>query len=155
MSRYSDFPIDFLKRTQINLNNYTGDYEVTNLINNCLGLIVIPKELIINRLADYTFSDEDKKFGITKLNIKHETKENYELKNVLRHIRNGLAHGRIEQESTDNTITGLRIFDCNFKTKDENFSIEFTVQEFKDFAIKISDEFSNPTSTLTANTTIP
>lgn len=143
MSEYSNFPKDFLIRTRENLDKYSGDFEVTNLINNCLGLIIIPKQFFENNLPDYVFNDSVDKYGISKTNIKHEKNNNYMLNNVIRHIRNGLAHGRIEQKSSSGEICGVRIFDCDQGTSCENFSIELTVEELKTFALKLSDDFVN------------
>ena len=141
MSEYSDFPIDFLKRTQVNLENYSGNFEVTNLINNCLGLIVLPKELLIDSLNGYIFTDSRVRYGISKTNIKFERDNDFTLKNVIRHIRNGLSHGRIEQKSSNGVITGVRIFDCSNIDSPENFSIELSIDELKNLALKFSSEF--------------
>lgn len=142
MSKYSDFPKDFLIRTRKNLIDYSGNFEVTNLINNCLGLIIIPKQLLNSNLTHYIFTDSDFKYGISKDNIKLEKGNNYKLTNVIRHIRNGLSHGRIEQESDSNDkIIGLRIYDCNDDASPENFSIEMSIEEFKTFTLKLSDDF--------------
>jgi len=70
MSQYENFPIDFITRTQLNLKNYNGEFEVTNLINNCLGLIIIPKQKLNENLPEYTFDDQNRDYGITKQNIK-------------------------------------------------------------------------------------
>ncbi|WP_407932416.1 HEPN family nuclease [Dysgonomonas sp. PH5-45] len=59
MSEYTNFPKDFLVRTKDNLNNYEGDYAVTNLINSYLWLIIIPDELLIKKLPNYQFTDND------------------------------------------------------------------------------------------------
>ena len=141
MSEYSNFPKDFLIRTKENLNKYSGNFEVTNLINNCLGLIIIPKQLLIDILPDYEFNELDNKYGISKANIKNERNSDFKLKNVIIHIRNGLAHGRIEQKSSNGEINGVRIFDCFNETSPENFSIEMTIEELKTFALKLSEDF--------------
>ncbi|MCX6555476.1 MAG: HEPN family nuclease [Candidatus Aminicenantes bacterium] len=141
MSEYTDFPKDFLKRTQDNLEKYSGKYEITNLINNCLGLIVIPKEFIIDNIEDYELLDSEIKYGISKTNINFENKNDYSLKNIIRHIRNGIAHGRIEQKSSEGKIVGLRIFDCNKENSPENFSIKLSINEMKEFAKELSNDF--------------
>ena len=61
------------------------------------------------------------------------------LKNIVRHIRNGLSHGRIEQKTEGKEIVGLRIFDKH--NSNENFSIEFKIEEFKTFALRVADDF--------------
>lgn len=143
MSAYSDFPRDFTERTRANIENYTGQYEVTNLINNCLGLIIIPKELLSENLPDYTFTETDASYGISKTNITYEENYNFSLKNVVRHIRNGLAHGRIEQQSINGAITGVRIYDCKRNGLNENFAIELTIAELAAFATKLSNGFTS------------
>lgn len=142
MSEYADFPKDFLIRTKNNLQNYSGTYEVTNLINNCLGLIIIPKQLLIKNLTAYEFSNNDKTYGFSKQNIKYEHESNFKLDNVLRHIRNGLSHGCIEQKSVEEQIAGIRIFDRYNDNSPENFSVELTIDELKEFALKISEDFT-------------
>lgn len=143
MSEYLDFPIDFLIRSKKNLECYSGTYDVTNLINCCFGLIIIPKQLLIKSLTAYEFTDDDITYGFSKQNIKLNDENNYKLDNVLRHIRNGLSHGCIEQKSVEKEITGIRIFDRYSESSPENFSIELTVNELKKFALKLSDNFIN------------
>jgi len=128
---YSDFPKDFIMRTQKNLKKYRGKFEVTNLINSCLGLIIIPKEQLKNNLPIYIFNDQDKKtYGISKINIKYEVNGDFSLTKTVDHIRNGIAHGRIQQRSSfDKRIIGLRIHDSYSTKEPENFSIELSVYE--------------------------
>lgn len=142
MSEYSDFPRDFITRTLTNMSSYTGQYEVTDLINNCLGLIIIPKQHLSENLPEFTFTEEDTSYGITKTNITLNANENYSLRNVVRHIRNGLAHGRIEQRNFNGEIEGVRIYDCKQTCDQENFAIELTIKELKDFATKLSYGFT-------------
>lgn len=140
MSEYTNFLEDFLVRTKGNLNNYKGGCEITNLINSCLGLIIIPNELLIKKLPNYEFTDNDKSFGITKQNILVNIENNYSLEKVVRGIRNGLAHGNIEQKTTNKEISGIRI--SNIYNKKTKLTVEFTTDEFKDFALKLSDSFN-------------
>ncbi len=147
MSEYGDFPKDFISRTLKNLDNYTGSFEVTNLINNCLGLIIIPKQIMNGNISAYKFDDKNSDYGITQKNILYESNEDYSLTNVLRHLRNGLAHGRIEQKSKGKEIVGLRIRDKLNETSSENFVIDFTIDEFRRFAISIATMFSNNSNT--------
>ncbi len=143
MSQYQDFPKDFLRRTMQNVTSYHGQYEVTNLINNCLGLIIIPNDHLVDILPDYTFDHSDDRFGIRRANIKNEHGQNFELKNVLRHIRNGLSHGLIEQQTQNGEICGLRIYDRLNKNSPENFSVELSVKELETFAFSLARVFLN------------
>ena len=131
MTEYTNFTKDFVNRTQDILNNYYGKYEVTNLINCCLGLIIIPKQNIGIKFPNYTFDNSNKRFGISKKNIIFEESYNFSLSNILRHIRNGIAHGRIDQKTIKNKIVGLRIHDKQNSDSNENFAIQFTIEELK------------------------
>lgn len=143
MSEYNDFPKDFIVRTLKNIDDYAGNLEITNLINNCLGLIIIPKQKLNSNIPIYKFNEKDSEFGITKNNILLEHRDDYSLANILRHIRNGLAHGRIEQKSKEKVIVGLRIHDRFDESSPENFVIDFTIKEFQEFAKAVSKMFLN------------
>jgi hypothetical protein len=139
MSEYANFPKDFLERTKENLKNYTGNFEITNLINNCLGLIIIPNELLIDNLSVYEFTDNDKSYGISKKNIHTNISNDYSLKKIVKGIRNGLAHGNIEQRTKNKEISGLKI--SNIYEDKTKLTVEFTIEEFEEFTMKISNEF--------------
>lgn len=142
MANYSSFPRDFIKRTKEDIKKYSGQYNVTNLINSCLGLIVIPKGLIVEKLPKYTFNDNDKDYGITKTSIELCKDENYLLNNIVRHIRNGISHGLIDFESSSgSTIDFIIISDRKCEEAPINFKMKFTTEEFKTFALKVADEF--------------
>ena len=141
MSEWQDFPIDFLRRTMANVENYTGEYEVTNLINNCLGLIVIPNDHLVNRLPKYTFDKHDTTYGITRENILFEEHSNYTLENIVRHVRNGFSHGLIEQQSQNAEIVGLRIYDRLNKKSPNNFKLELSIGQLKLFAFSLAKVF--------------
>lgn len=145
MSFYTDFSRDSIKRTKINIQEYQGKYEVTHLINSCLGLIVIPKELFVDKLSNEPIYERDESYGINQAKNSildtYADKEDkvYGLKNIIRHIRNGLSHGHLEQKKDNDKISGFRIFDSH--RGNETFSIELTINEFKQFALRVSDDF--------------
>jgi len=142
---YKDFSKNFIERTKDNLRIYSGKCEVTNLINCCLGLIIIPKEILVDKLSNDAVYEYDLSYCISK--TKNCITDDYAptgdntfgLKNIVRHIRNGLSHGRIEQKTEGKEIVGLRIFDKH--NSNENFSIEFKIEEFKTFALRVADGF--------------
>ncbi|MBK5723153.1 hypothetical protein JGH11_20005 [Dysgonomonas sp. Marseille-P4677] len=80
MSEYTNFPKDFIERTKENLKNFVGDHDVTNLINSCLGLIIIPNQLLVNNLPNYEFTNNDRSYGIDKQNILDNIENKYSLK---------------------------------------------------------------------------
>lgn len=139
---YKDFPRDFIERTKEDITAYSGQYNITNLINSCLGLIVIPKELMVKKLPKYSFDNVNLQYGVTKQAIEICTDNKYTLKNIVKHIRNGLSHGLIKFKSTDgSTINFIIISDRKDDKVPINFKMRFTTEEFKTFALRVSDDF--------------
>lgn len=141
MSEYSNFPIDFLSRTIENIENYQGPFETTNLINNCLGLILIPRQYLISKLPPLSIFDIIEELEFSNQIQVFEAQDNYSLIKIFTHIRNGIAHGRIEQISQDGEIVGVKISDRYSDIHPENFTIELLIPQFKKICIKISNYF--------------
>ncbi len=141
MSAYVNFEYDFIKRTLADIERYQGEYEVTALLNSCVGLLVIPKENLFDKLPD----EDINRFGIdaNKIKVNDNSMHPHSLKNVLRHIRNSIAHGNFNQEDcTDGVIKSLRFQD--FKTANrqnvKTFDFVCGVSQFRSFAIKVATE---------------
>ncbi len=141
MSSYIDFEYDFIERTLTDIKKYHGDYEVTALVNGCVGLLIIPKENLFNQLPDVDVSS----YGIdlSKIQVNDKYRLPYSLKNILRHIRNSIAHGNFNQEdSSGSIIRSLRFQD--FKKVNEQkimtFEMIIDVYQFRDFAIRVASE---------------
>lgn len=157
---YKDFEYDFVERTLRNIewiekqNSIVKDdptsmmfYEFTNLINQCLGLILLPSQFS-NSTFLANFSQELTHYGVGD-NIVNKIKGNKDktLSNILRHLRNGIAHGHIQQYSVNNhDITDVRILDADkgvviTSDDDAHTIIEFNIEELKTFAIKVAKEY--------------
>ena len=107
---YKNFEHDFVERTINNLKwidtknsidktnkDSTIFYEFTNLINQCLGLILLPSQFSNNAFLK-CFPQELKIYEVDDSIVKKlKSDEPKILSNVLRHIRNGIAHGHIQQ----------------------------------------------------------
>ena len=98
-SKELGFTKDFVERTLANLEiieNYAKDvkdaYEITQLINSLLGLIVFPKErdecMDLNCLQKYVKISSDKKLSN---------------KDLLRNLRHAISHSHIFFESLKHT----------------------------------------------------
>jgi hypothetical protein len=93
---------DFAKRTNINLriiekNKICGNesYEVTQLINSCLGLLVFPREKFFNSIPETQIEELEKQgWVIPEVSGNFPQVEN--LKQLLRYLRNAIAHFNIE-----------------------------------------------------------
>jgi hypothetical protein len=157
---YKNFELDFVERTlsniewiekqnSINKENPTAKtfYEFTNLINQCLGLILLPSQFS-NSTFLANFSQELTHYGVGN-NIVNKIKGNKDktLSNILRHLRNGIAHGHIQQYSANNhDITDVRILDADkgvviTSDDDAHTIIEFNIEELRTFAIKVAEEY--------------
>lgn len=157
---YKDFEYDFVERTLRNIEwiekqtSIVKDdptsmmfYEFTNLINQCLGLILLPSQFS-NSTFLANFSQELTHYGVGD-NIVNKIKGNKDktLSNILRHLRNGIAHGHIQEYSVNNhDITDVRILDADkgvviTSDDDAHTIIELNIEELRTFAIKVAEEY--------------
>lgn len=137
MAEYKDFNVDFIDRTLRILKEYTGEYEVTMMINCAVGLLMIPQQNL-SRLIPRIAIDSSEVFGIRRRNI-GRCNGGYRISNVLRHMRNGISHGHITQyASMKGEIETIRIQDI----LDDNctFEVILTPIELKKFSIYIAEE---------------
>lgn len=138
MTGYQNFNVDFIKRTLDILENYKGSYEVTNLINCAVGLIIIPRENHFNCLDSVEMEDIESKYSINESSIRY-IRDNSTLKNIVKHMRNSIAHGNIFQELVyDGNIKSLRFKD-EYKGN-RTFEAVLTVDELRNFSIAVAKE---------------
>lgn len=148
------FEIEFVQRSKNLLEDYQGPWDMTNLINCTLGLIILPYENIKGK-PSYSFWDADLGMipnlppfrltifepikNINNANITYYPKT---LKVLLQKIRNGLAHQRIEPLNPDGKFAGIIIknyFDVAQTHQD--LEIHLSQQELKSFALFVADEY--------------
>ncbi|MEI7795868.1 MAG: HEPN family nuclease [Methylococcaceae bacterium] len=122
---YQDLVVDFAKRTAENLETLrqlkqsqpdAEIYEVTQLINSMLGLLVFPKEKDF-KFPHIKFKDLDTNgWIIPQPEIGNQVRN---LSVFIRYLRNAIAHCNLEFLSgSDNQICGLRVWN-----KDKNGNI--------------------------------
>ncbi|MEE0950684.1 MAG: HEPN family nuclease [Paludibacteraceae bacterium] len=148
---YNNFELDFVERTMRNLQEieeYSKNiYEFTNLLNQCFGLLIVPEEFAKRRGLISNMNKHLNHYGFKKEQLLRFDADKLTISNLLRHLRNGLAHGRIEVLDYDNdTIAGVKIWDtCSSKKnvpyKDIHTIIVFSVEELKTFAINVAKEY--------------
>ena len=147
--QYSDennFTKEFFQRTIYNLKLYEHHnkickevfkYEVTQLINSLLGLIVFVKEDSVNftsiKLSDIIKAD---KIRWQYCDINGGKPEEKNLKNFLRHLRNAIAHKRLTIRSNANKEISTVIFED--KNRRNNFRVELTIKEIKHLIKQLS-----------------
>lgn len=158
--KYDNVLYDFISRTKANLefiekhatslSEVNGEgkpelysqeikaFEVTQLVNSLLGLIVFPQQHYRNKIP---------KISLTKLEamgwpaplVEGEFLEDLRnLADLMRYVRNSIAHFNIEFTSSDNTlIDGLRIW--NNREGVENWSAFLQIEELKLLVDKFVD----------------
>lgn len=133
---------DFVRRTQAILMQYESfklpeeeNYDVTLLINACVGLLFIAHETGIKPIGT------PQSFGIhaSDLSKCHRCRGENELQALMRHTRNAIAHNRFGSIGKDRIITRLHFYDC-YKNGKRNFQLDISVADFKNFVMNISND---------------
>jgi HEPN pEK499 p136 len=117
---YQNLVRDFAKRTLHNLQlvrekraQGTEAYEVTQLINSMLGLLVLPKEHYYESIPT-TSLDDLRQQGWPEPVLEGEFKKPKHLRDLLRLLRNSVAHFNVEFTETDEQIDGVILSNkCN------------------------------------------
>lgn len=141
MSAYVNFRKNFIERTKENLDWAAENkvpFEATNLLNSCLGLIVLPTQFLhekgneqaLLRLPNDLFQQMD---------IEKIPDNNKSADNIIRHLRNGIAHGRIEQLVKDGDIVGIQIEDRTDNDAPASTIIRIDIDNLKDIALTIAN----------------
>ncbi|WP_457592393.1 HEPN family nuclease [Hydrogenimonas sp.] len=127
---YENIENDFVERTLKLIREYTGEFEVTLLINCCLGLLVLPKEKHLNSIPDEEIPLERSLWGISRERLSVDCGScGYSLKDVIRRIRNGICHFKIKTiPDGSEEISTLEIRDRG------NFKVEFNVSQMRELA---------------------
>lgn len=130
--------IDFVKRTLEIINDYSGNYEVTLLINCCLGLLVLPKEKYFKSIPIEEIPIEGKLWGLSRDSVNVGCSVcGYQLRDVIRKIRNGVCHFKVK------TIPdGSRKINILEITDGGKFKATLTVDELKEFVISFASHVS-------------
>ena len=160
---YKDLVEDFAKRTRINLNIFrriqkehpeiierfkeedpqTDMYEVTQLINSLLGLLVFPREEFIGKIP-YKSIKELIMEGWPIPRIKGQYTQANNLNQLVRYLRNAIAHCNIKFISdTNKTIVGLELWNEDIKTREITWHAELNIGEVDIIGHKFIDLILN------------
>lgn len=106
MGNYANFEPDFINRTLALIEQYDGfigdvdfseQYNYTLLINCFLGLIVMPKERVIENIPEIELTQDTKEeLGLANAEIKPRITN---LRSFIHQLRNSIAHFNIEIKS--------------------------------------------------------
>jgi hypothetical protein len=137
-----DFAKSFMRRTLDIARTYNGPYDATLLINCMLGLLVVPKEALIDKIPAAPF-ESLAEWGIKPGSIRSAGKCEYghehspTLRQLVRRMRNAVAHFKIEPFPSRGEVQG-------FSFKDRNgFDARITLPELHDLVVKLAAHLEN------------
>ena len=145
------FEIEFVERTKKILEEYTGDYDMSIILNCALGLIILPYEKRrdtpswntelgdISELPSFNLKIFKPIRNTNNSGVTYYPKT---LKVLLQKIRNGLAHQNIEPVNENGKFVGVIIRNYfNKANRHLDLDVHFSQQELKDFALFIANEY--------------
>lgn len=145
---------DFAKRTRHNLQLIREiqatqpekqAYEVTQLVNSTLGLLVFPRENYIKEIPNKTL-DELKSEGWPIPQVHSGFTEARDLRDFLRLMRNAIAHFNVEFVPNEKSeIAGLKVW--NTKEKDgrkvKTWQVELSLDALEIISLRFIDLLTN------------
>jgi hypothetical protein len=146
---YKKFECDFIRRTLKIIEQYEAHveknstihekYEVTLLINCLLGLLVLPDQrLLVDKIPDIPF-EKFEEWGLPKNFVTNWGKipeRERNLKKIIHHMRNSIAHFRVTSYGNDSEITSIKFRDCVGRST--TFEGEISVDCLKIFVKKFA-----------------
>lgn len=143
---YENLVRDFAARTIDNYKRISdGPYEVTQLINSAVGLLIIPQQKHYNLIADKLVSEEllDKMKQCVENNS--YIKE-LNLQQIARHLRNSIAHARMSfkgsEKGTGKTEIESVVFEDENKDSGEYIRMNIPVEVLREFFLVFADAVS-------------
>lgn len=146
MSIYKHKELDFIKRTRTIVKEYKGKDDVTLLLNCFIGLLIIPKEKLYDKLPQTDMNLED--WGINVNDITFIEGGKINVQQVARRMRNSITHNNftIKPESKDSNaeIESIKFEDYivekknGKETRRKTFEANITIEDLKKFTKKFS-----------------
>lgn len=146
--RYSDENLlwDYAQRTRKNLEFIEKTvreepgaelFEVTQLINSLLGLLVFPFERLRDQIPEKTLADLEADGWIVP-KVSGEFPQVEDLSKLVQYLRNSVAHFNMEFVADQNgQIEGLRVWNRNRGRKD--WEAEVKIAELRDLTTRFLD----------------
>jgi hypothetical protein len=146
---YEDLVADFSQRTKRNLelieqlaseHAVGGAFEVTQLVNSMLGLLVFPQQRWFDRIP-LTPVPELVSAGWPTITVDGSVPGN-DLRGLARYLRNGIAHFNLEFiADTSGLISGLRIWNVRSDGR-RDWTAQLGVADLRFVAMKFVDMLS-------------
>lgn len=158
---YEDVIRDFALRTRINLEYIEREvsidstepevYEVTQLVNSLLGLIVFPREEYMSRLPQaQTPLAELVKQGWAVPRVVEDYPQVKTLGKLIDYMRHAISHCNIKFISnTQREITGIKLWNCEYGRPEKiTWKAELNIEELRNLAFKFIDLIIEPEDAL-------
>ena len=136
---YKDIVGDFAERTRINLRyieearkqgNGKEVYEVTQLINSMLGLLVFPQQEYCDRIPETTLEQLAGE-GWPDIECIAGLPPRPNLKELFKYLRNAIAHFNLRFLITKGEISGVRLWNENSRGI-QNWETELSLEELRE-----------------------
>lgn len=136
---HKEINTDIVDRTLSIIQDYNGKFEVTLLLNCCVGLLVVPKEKHWEKVPKIELTQSNILWGLDKSAITFGKKEDYSLSNIVRRMRNSVCHFNIETIADSNSNIEKIVFkDKNSFDLADTFEITLTCTQLKNFAVNLA-----------------
>lgn len=109
---------DFMRRTEANLKlieegasrEQSRHFEVTQLINSAIGLLMFPSEELLDRLPRRKMSEFSDTSLPKVLYGRYKGEDDPDLQTLVRYLRNSIAHYNVQFVNHNNIIQGLYVW---------------------------------------------
>lgn len=142
---YHNLVKDFAERTRHNLHLIeecaaAGDraYEVTQLINSMLGLLVLPQQHYYEQVPRLTMA-QLREQGWPEPVLSGQIGEPNDLRELFRYLRNGITHFNLRFQEQDGVLSGVTIW--NHQSGNKNNPKNWQVTLGLDELLIITDRF--------------
>ena len=146
MEYHEEVVIDFARRTRANLefieksaDRRESVFEVTQLANSLLGLLVFPREHYMESIPDTPLSELVEQ-GWPEIHITQGQLPDNTLKQLMRMLRNSIAHCNVEfVVGDDRQITGINVWNTAKNSQRKTWQAELTITDLRTIAIKFAE----------------
>ena len=133
---------DFARRTRSNLealrrlqDGGVEVFEVTALLNSMLGLLVFPQQSYVNRLPEVPLVELAREgWPVPTFEVGHVEAQN--LKQLVRMLRNAIAHFNIQFEAPQGQISGLRLWNTDPRSGKVTWRVRLSTSELEAISLQ-------------------
>lgn len=139
---------EFAERTKANYQRLrTGPYEITQLINSMIGLLIIPEQRVYDKISDSLLDKQLlNKLKDSSCLKRYTYPKQLNLQQICRHLRNAIAHSHIDFKAIQPPILTdpITIESILFSDTDGThyFEMQLSAALLEEFLFAFSDAIS-------------